>query len=115
MTLSRLNPIQPSSHLSMNIVDLATYVYTHTDHLSRSEEPLRKLVSQFVTLNFQALQSEPEAVELVGEGGDFVKDVMAKVCRRLSATHQTLSNPGTRFVSKLSVGILRRVCDDAQV
>lgn len=83
LVLSRLHPLQPASHISGNIVDLVSYVYANTDTLLNSEEPLRKITAQFVALNLTAFQTEPQAVELVGRGGDFVKDLMSKVCRRL--------------------------------
>lgn len=89
LTLSRLHPLQPDSHISKNIVAFASYVYAsnlsvNTDFLASSEEPLRKLTSQLIALNFAAFQSEPQAVDLIAHGGDLVRDVMAKLCRRLS-------------------------------
>lgn len=83
LTLSRLHPLHPASHILMNIVELASYVYENTDCLSNSEEPLRKLTSQFIALNFAAFQTEPRAIELVAQGGDIVRDLMAKLSRRL--------------------------------
>lgn len=108
LTLSRLHPIQPASHISMNIVDFASYVYTNTDYLSHSEEPLRKLTSHFIALNFAAFQTEPRAVELVAQGGDFVKDLMAKVCRRLPDPEGALwagGRSGKGYVSGIKVSI----------
>lgn len=104
IALSRIHPIEPDSHLSLDIVDLATYVYTNTDHLSRSEEPLRKLVSQFSAWNLPALETREEVVELIGEGGDFAKDVIAKVCRRLRVIEAAVSDSRSRFISDLCVG-----------
>lgn len=83
LALWRLHPIVPASHISMNIVDLANYVYANTDDLVNSEEPLRKLTSHFIALNLAAFQTEPKAVELMAQGGDLVKDLMAKICRRI--------------------------------
>lgn len=106
LTLVHLDPIPTDSHLSRNLVELASYSYSNTDYLSSSKEPLRDLISQFVALNFAALQTEPEAVELIGHGGDFVKDVMAKVCRRLASRQAVpgrLASPETRFISNLRV------------
>lgn len=84
LTLLKLHPLQPASHILMNIVDFASYVYTNTDCLSNSQEPLRKLTTQFIALNFGVFQTESRAVELVAQGGDFVTDLMCKICRRLS-------------------------------
>lgn len=102
MTLSRINPINPYSHIALNIVDLVSYVYSNTDNPANSEEPLRRLISQFVALNFSALQTKEEVMELMGEGGDFVKDVMSKIGRVLRAL---AVNPDIRFVSNIQVSI----------
>lgn len=89
LVLLRLHPLQPQSHILKNIVDFTRYVYAsnlsvNTDFLVSSEEPLRKLASQLIALNFAVFHSQPDAVELIAQGGDLVTDVMAKVCRRLS-------------------------------
>lgn len=89
LILVRLHPLQPKSRTVKDIVDFASVVYesklsVNTGYLVRAEEPLRKLTSQFIALNFVAFQSEPRAVEVIVDGGELVKDVMAKVCRRLS-------------------------------
>lgn len=108
MTLSRISPVQNSSHIALNIIDLVNYVYAHTDALASSEEPLRRLVSQFAALNFTALLSREEMAEFIAEGGDFVKDLMGKVCRRLKVVE---NGPKTdskvdRFVSNIRVCII---------
>lgn len=107
LTLLRLHPIQPASHISMNIVDFVSYVYANTDYLSHSEEPLRKLTSHFIAHNFAAFQTEPRAVELVAQGGDFVKDLMAKVCRRLPDPEGVFWAGGRRkgYISAIKVSI----------
>lgn len=109
LALSRIHPIQPASHISLNVVDLASYVYANTDHLVRSEEPLRKLTSQFIALNFAAFQTEPKAVELVAKGGDFVKDIMAKICRRIPEPEGGIAIVGRSrkgYISGIKVRIL---------
>lgn len=103
MTLSRINPIQPESHIASNVIDLISYVYSHTDPLITSEEPLRRLSSQFAALNFPALQATAKMTELMGEGGEFVKDLMTKVGRRLisaeKGVHSGMSLIPIQFVS----------------
>ncbi|KAL0635221.1 hypothetical protein Q9L58_005867 [Maublancomyces gigas] len=102
LTLSRLNPLQPASHILINIVDFASYVYANTDCLSNSQEPLRKLTSQFIALNFGVFQTEPRAIELVAQGGDFVKDIMGKISRRLSdpgGVYRTGGSSKMRYIS----------------
>lgn len=108
LLLTRLHPIQPASHISMNIVDLASYVYSNTDPLSRTQEPLRKLTTQFIALNLAAFQTEPRAVKLVANGGDFVIDLMSKVCRRLpdpEGIFWTGHSQKKGFISNVKAGI----------
>lgn len=85
LILQHINPLtaHANSHAALNVVDLIAYVYSNTDSLVSSEEPLRKLLSQFAAHNLQALQSRPEMMELMSEGGDFVNELMPKICRRL--------------------------------
>lgn len=90
MRLSRINPIRTDSRLPLGVVDLVKYVYSHTDSLTSSKEPLRSLISQFAALNFTALQAKVEFAELTSEGGDFVNDLMVKVSRRLIAAEKGL-------------------------
>lgn len=112
MTLSRISQILPDSSLPLGVIDLVKYVYSHTDALSSTEEPLRRLISQFAALNFPALQTGAEFVELMSEGGDFVNDLMAKVSRRLVAaeTGPGISAAGSsgppRFISRIRVSVL---------
>lgn len=112
MTLSRISQILPGSRLPLGVVDLVKYVYSHTDALRSSEEPLRRLISQFAALNFPALQTGAEFVELMSEGGDFVNDLMAKVSRRLVAAETGLAISVTggsgplRFISRIRVSVL---------
>lgn len=78
-------------HIAASIVELLEYVYSHTDSPGESEEPMRRVVSQFAALNFQALQSGAQMGELMREGGDFVKDLMGKVCRMLVVSGDELA------------------------
>lgn len=74
----------------------------------RSEEPLRKLTSQFIALNFAAFQTELKAVELVAKGGDFVKDIMAKICRRIPEPEGGIATGGRSkkgYISDIKVRI----------
>lgn len=108
MTLSRLSPVQTSSHIALNIIDLVNYVYAHTDALASTEEPLRRLVSQFAALNFTELVSKDEMAEFIAEGGDFVKDLMGKVSRRLKVVENgpTTDTKVDRFVSNIRVCVI---------
>lgn len=102
--LFALHPLNHNPHLPTNIVSLATYVYENTDSLANSAEPLRNIVSNFVVLNFPAWQAHPEAVEMMCGGGDFVRDVLTKICRRLgNPVVLSVATPTTRFISTFSV------------
>lgn len=108
-TLKHLNPLPINSHSALSVVELASYTYANTDHLSQSEEPLRRLVSHFAALNFAALLTETEAGGLLVKGGEFVKDVMEKVRRRLPDTQDAvwgLPYTGKGYVSGLRVSCL---------
>lgn len=103
LTLLRIKSIQPGSHEAGNIIDLLSYVYSETDALESSEEPLRKIVSQFAALNILALQAENKMAKLIGDGGDIATDLMAKVCRRLSIVEMNPNN--IQFVSNVLVSV----------
>lgn len=104
-TLLKIHPLGRNPHLATNIISLATYVYANTDSLTSSEEPLRRIVSQYVALNFERWQAEPAAVHMMCTGGDFAKDVLGKICRRLGrAVGLGLAPPGTRYVVRFRVG-----------
>lgn len=108
LALSRISPVQPNSHIALNVIDLVNYVYSHTDALASSEEPLRRLVSQFAALNVTALYTKDEMAEFTSEGGDFVRDLMEKVCRRLRVAENGLRPDlkAARFVSNIQVCIV---------
>lgn len=103
--LLKLHPLGRNPHLATNLVSLATYVYANTDSLTSSEEPLRRIVSQYVALNFATWQEAPAAVQMMCDGGEFVVDVLGKICRRLGGggVGRGLASPGTRYVVRFSV------------
>lgn len=107
-TLLKVHPLGGNPHLAINIVNLATYVYGNTDSLSNSEEPLRKVISHYVALNFVAWQTEPAAVEMMCCGGDFVRDVLSKYRRRFGDPgEQGIAPPGIRYIQSFRVGWLK--------
>lgn len=87
--LENLQPITPDSNLRFHVVQLLGYVYAHTQD---SEDRMRKLVSQFVALNFTAMQGVKEMKEVMSRGGQLVVDLMPKVCRRVVATEEELDH-----------------------
>lgn len=106
-TLLKLHPLGRNPHLAANITTLSAYVYAHTDSLTSSEEPIRRIVSQYVALNFAAWQADPQAEQMMCDGGDFVKDVLRKICRRFGGTGLggiRLTPALTRYIERFSVG-----------
>lgn len=116
MALQRLSAVlvtiwsvDHGSHLVQNIVELLDYVYTHTNTPADTEEPMRKVVSQFVALNFPALQSEEAMRTIMKQGGDLVGDLMEKVCRRLvNSEHQLVAykNRNDELLNELEIARL---------
>lgn len=88
LAISNIEDITTSAHdleakplFLKNIVDLVRYIYTKTDSLNNSKEPLRHLVSTFTATWLHAFEgSHVEA--LVAEGGDFAVDLMVEVQQR---------------------------------
>lgn len=80
---SGVKSIGHDSHMAVGIVELLGYVYSNTNVLDNSKEPMRRVVSQFAALNFEGLQMKKEMGDLMSEGGDLVRDLMEKVNRRL--------------------------------
>lgn len=100
--LLKLHPLacNLNPHLAMNIVNLATFVYANTDSLSNSAEPLRNILSHFVALNLATLYTNSAAAEIICRGGDFVGDVLGKLCRGRGGQ---IAPPGTRFINGFNV------------
>lgn len=83
-TLVDIGSVGANSPVKGSFIALARYTYSST---SNSEDPLRRIVSQFAALNFTALQSQ-KLRELIREGGDFASDLMEKASRRLVVTEK---------------------------
>lgn len=110
VSLWRMDPIDPhtGSHNMVRIVELVRDVYDNTDHLENHEEPLRGLVSDYVARNFSSLQSLPKMADLLGEGGDLVMDITAKLARGPSASWlhvcaDSASRAPSRYIARLFV------------
>lgn len=86
MTLMSIGPLEPGTHLAIDFVEFLGHVYSHTNTLVSSEEPMRRIVSQLAALHFPALQQTEEMEKLMSQGGDLVQDLMRKVSRRLVAS-----------------------------
>lgn len=84
--------VEPNSHMASTIIELLSYVYTHTDSPGASKESLRKILSQYAALNFPALLSSAEMMDLIGQGGELAKDMISKVCRRLVDSERKLAD-----------------------
>lgn len=101
ITLVSISSIRSGWHygITVNIVQLLEYVYSHTNSLKQSEEPMRRAVLQFAALNFQDLQTK-EMGKLMSDGGDLVKDLMEEVCKIFVVTDENFSE----FNRSLSYG-----------
>ena len=63
-----------------NIVTLIEYVYANTARLESEEEPLRKLISTFVTLHYDQFRDDRGVVlAFMRQGGDFQGDIHDKM------------------------------------
>lgn len=73
------------------VVELLRYVYSHTQFLENSKEPLRELVARFTADGFQRLFTV-RVVELFGDAEfvDFRLDVLFKICERLDGMDEEL-------------------------
>lgn len=95
LALARIQDVLDSTselgpELLRNIVELIKYVYTHTDTLVSSKEPLRELVATFAAKWFHAFHRD-EVKELVSKGGDSLVDIIEKVqqhAKDLKAEHE---------------------------
>jgi hypothetical protein len=95
-TLLNIGSVQQDSSVPANFVKLARYTYARTDNTG---DPLREIVSHFAALNFTALQTQ-DMDSLIGEGGNFAKDLMAKVNIRLISTEMDVKNIKLRASSE---------------
>lgn len=106
ITLMAVHPIQPKSHIAVNVANFVDYVYDNTDKLSLSEEPLRKLTSRFIALNLVAFQTNSKALQIFADGGDFVIDVISKVCETLPDPSRPVRRcPKEGYISSIKVNI----------
>lgn len=70
------------AHAIPDIAQLVHHIYDNTTVRESQEEPARKLVSQFIALNYTNL-IKGELQTLLVEGGDFVLDLSDKISTRL--------------------------------
>ncbi|KAL8977620.1 MAG: hypothetical protein Q9177_006595, partial [Variospora cf. flavescens] len=78
--------------LRANVVTLIRFVYDHTDSLTNSVEPLRRLVTSFVAVHYKAVKG-PEFDLLLSEGGGFPVDLVAMM--EVAAVSK-ISKPGNK-------------------
>ncbi|OJJ78080.1 hypothetical protein ASPBRDRAFT_50878 [Aspergillus brasiliensis CBS 101740] len=67
------------------LTDAIRVVYDSTPSAGLQDNPARKLLSQYVALNYTLLQSE-SLDQIIAEGGEFMADVSHKLARRLNMT-----------------------------
>ena len=70
------------------IVELVSYIYENTCSRfeNQEQEPMRRTVTRFITLEFTKLNSEGEISELMGTCGDFARDLSSDLTRRIKRT-----------------------------
>lgn len=74
--------IKPGHHvLAKYVIELLGYVYSHTDSLASSKEPMRELVLNYAAWSFPVLRTSAGIAELVG--GDLALDLIDKIYGRL--------------------------------
>ena len=71
------------SHLFPYLADAIHFVYNNTSQRKTEVEPARKLLSQFVALNYTDLMGE-ELQMLASEGGEFMIDLSHRLARLLA-------------------------------
>lgn len=109
MTLMSIGPLEPGTHLAAGFVEFLDHVYSHTNTLMGSEEPMRRVVSQLAALHFPALLQTKEMEKLMGQGGDLVRDLMRKVSRRLVASEHEANKYRSELAKfKLDLELLRK-------
>ncbi|KAL8973898.1 MAG: hypothetical protein Q9197_001855 [Variospora fuerteventurae] len=83
---------ETNAALRANVVTLIRFVYDHTDSLTNSVEPLRRLVTSFVAVRYKAVKG-PEFDLLLSEGGGFPVDLVAMM--EVAAVSK-ISKPGNK-------------------
>lgn len=72
------------------IITLGEYVYANTIRPESGEEPLRKLISTFMALNYDLFDDEGVMQAFLGQAGEFQDDVQEKVRRLVFALKQEM-------------------------
>ncbi|KAK6828808.1 hypothetical protein RU639_003312 [Aspergillus parasiticus] len=67
------------------LADAVRVVYNSTPGAQLQVNPARKLLSQYVALNYTVLANE-QLMQLLDEGGEFLADLSQKLARRLTAS-----------------------------
>ncbi len=84
-----------------NLVTLIRYVFANTIRPNTGEEPLQKLLTTLVAMNFAYFDDgeEGQVRRLMNEGGDFASDVWEKVSRQMGALGKERTESHKRIVS----------------
>ena len=85
--LALVEPIKPEMPLLGNIISLVRFIYSNTEPLANSQEPLRNLITTYIAQNHPAFVGE-EVEALEEEGGDFVRDLAAKAKQNVAYLQQ---------------------------
>ena len=78
-----MGPLLSRTPMVSNLVSLVKYTYANTASTIFSQDPLRKLITTYIALNYAAFIGE-EADSLEAEGGDFVCELRAKIRQQMA-------------------------------
>lgn len=78
---------------AIDIIDLASYIYSNTPDLRLEPDQLRQIVTDCAAEHFRDLMSTPEFRSLIGKGGRLVEDVCYKASMRLPSDGSSLQQP----------------------
>lgn len=69
-----------------DIVELLRYVYANTASPSEGEEPLKKVVADYVGFEMDVLMNDEDfSALMIADGGDMLRDYMSSVSKRIKA------------------------------
>lgn len=93
LSLQRLTQVlltcdTPSDPFFSRLADAIRLIYESTPNATQLDDPARKLLSQYVALNYTTLPNESLS-QLVSEGGEFMIDVAQKLAQRIAANSGT--------------------------
>ena len=94
MTLSTMSPIAKDKPVIPNLITLIDYVHESTIRPEVGEEPLQKLITTFIAVNFSQFNDSGGKVQgLMNQYRDFAEDVLDKVRTIMADMKDNLKSP----------------------